>query len=505
MQNTLRRLICVECLFATLIVAGLSFVPGLSSLRGQDSLSEPATPGTSLAARVRPVIEAVMEHHIDPPTRQQLVLEILRGAAESRDQRSPGDLSPRISDVVDADALYNLLAVELERQGLNEQPSEEMIATVFERLSAVVPGGLQIVSQKDHDVNEQLAANRYVGIGVQVSLDETTHRLKIQKAMEGGTAAAHGILDNDVVEFVDGNDTLNVPLAEVVQWLRGPEDSVVRMSVRSPGAGAARELEVVRRVVPIRTVQLVPQSQNDSAALIRFDRLSASNGHEIRRIVGALPASVNTLIFDLRFPMEGSLHHLHLMADAFLEECHIGDVESRSGVRPLKSEAGTVMGDRRAALVYSPGFSHQVDWLAAVAAENEVLVYIDDSNPRHEMSDHSIAPEAITESVPVSGGTHYVGLAMSRLLTVDGKLPDRAKPRGTLIVPGSSAENGTLDSLASLSNAGSDTAAPPTVAITVRLRERAAGLQQVRENQVTKLPIPDEILIERIMADIDED
>ena len=174
MQNTLRRLICVDCLFATLIV------PGLSSLRGQDALSEPARPGTSLAARVRPVVEAVMEHHIDPPTRQQLVLEILRGAAESRGQRSPGDLSPRISDAVDADALYNLLAVELERQGLNEQPSDEMIATVFERLSGVVPGGLQIVSQKDHTVNEQLAANRYVGIGVQVSLDETTHRLKIQ-------------------------------------------------------------------------------------------------------------------------------------------------------------------------------------------------------------------------------------------------------------------------------------------------------------------------------------
>ncbi len=499
MQNNLRSLICVSCLFASLIV------PGLSSLLAQDAPSEPVRPKTSLAALVRPVIEAVMEHHIDPPTRQQLVLEILRRVTESGGQRSPGDLSRRISDAVDADALYNLLAVELERTGLNEQPSDQIIAAVFERLSTVIPGGIQIVSQKDHNVNEQLAANRYVGIGVQVSLDETTKRLKIQKAMEGGTAAAHGILDNDVVESVDGNDTLNVPLEEVVQWLRGPEDSVVRMSVRSPGAGEARELEVVRRVVPIRTVQLVPQSQNDSAALIRFARLSASNVHEIRKIVGDLPASVNTLIFDLRFPMEGSLHHVHLMADAFLEECHIGDVESRSGVRPLKSEAGTVIGDRRAALVYSPGFSHQVDWLAAVAAENEVLVYIDDFDRRHEMSDHSVAPEAITEFVPVSGGTHYVGLAMSRLLTVDGKLPDRAKPPGTVIEPGSSAENGTLDSLTRLSSAGSDTAATPPAAITVRSGERAAGLPQVRENQVKKLPIPGEILIERNIADVPED
>lgn len=518
MQDTLRRLICVECLFATLIVPGLSFVPGLSSLRGQDSLSEPARPETSLAARVRPVIEAVMEHHIDPPTRQQLVLEILRGAAESGGQRSPGDLSPRISDAVDADALYNLLAVELERQGLNKQPSDEMIATVFERLSAVVPGGVQIVSQKDHNVNEQLAANRYVGIGVQVSLDETTNRLKIQKAMEGGTAAAHGILDNDVVESVDGSDTLNVPLEEVVQWLRGPEDSVVRMSVRSPGAGAARELEVVRRVVPIRTVQLVPQSHNDSAALIRFDRFSASNVHEIRKIVGEMPASVNTLIFDLRFPWEGSLHHVHLMADAFLEECHIGDVESRSGVRPLKSEAGTVIGDRRAALVYSPGYSHQVDWLAAVAAENEIRVYIDDSNPRHEMSDHSVAPEAITEFVPVSGGTHYVGLAMSRLLTVDGKLPDRAKPAGTVIVPDSSATTLALEWLSNLGSAERDSTVTVPLAIehrkqaltyriqaiTARTETARANLLQLR-HQATKPPASNEILIERIMADLPED
>lgn len=496
MQYTLRRLICVGCLFATLVVPGLSF------LRGQDAPSEPAEPGTSLAARVRPVIEAVMEHHIDPPTRQQLVLEVLRGAAELEGQLSPGDLSPRISDTIDADALYQLLAVELERMGLNEQPSDKIIDGVFERLSEAVPGGIQIVSQKDHNVNEQLAANRYVGIGVQVSLDETTDRLKIQKAMEGGTAAAHGVLDNDVVETVDGHDTLNVPLEEVVQWLRGPEDSVVRMSVRSPGASEARELEVVRRVVPIRTVQLVPQSQNDSAALIRIDRLSASNVHEIRKIVGDLPASVNTLIFDLRSPMEGSLHHVHLLADAFLEECHLGDVESRSGVRPLNSEAGTVVGDRRTALVYSPGLSHQVDWLAAVVAVNTVLVYADDSNPRNEMSDHSVAPEAITEFVSVSGGTHYVGLAMSCLLTVDGKLPDRAKPPGTLIQQENSSANATLDRL---DGAGDDTTITAPAAITIPSKEPVAILQHVRKNQVTKLPASNEILIERIMADVHED
>lgn len=496
MQNTLRPLICVGCLFATLIV------PGLGSQRGLDAPSEPARSGTSLAARVRPVIEAVMEHHIDPPTRQQLVLEILRGAAELGGQRSPGDLSPRISDTVDAEALYHLLAVELERIGLNDQPSDKIIDGVFERLGEAVPGGIQLISQKDYNVNEQLAANRYVGIGVQVTLDGSTNRLKIQKAIEGGTAAAHGILDNDVVESVDGNDTLNVPLEEVVQWLRGPEESVVRMSVRSPGASEARELEVVRRVVPIRTVQLVPQSQNDSAALIRFDRLSASNVHEIRKIIGELPASVNTLIFDLRFPMEGSLHHIHLLADAFLDECHLGDVESRTGVRPLNSEAGTVTGDRRAALVYSPGFSHQVDWLAAVAVEHGVLVYRDDSNPRHEMSDHSAAPEAITEFVPVSGGAHYVGLAMSRLLTVDGKLPDRAKPPGTQIQQENSAANGIPDRLA---GASGDPAITAPAAVTIPSNERAAILQRIVENHVKQPPASDEMLIERIMADVRED
>lgn|GEM_PF-5329829 len=301
-------------------------------------------------------IEAVMERHIEPPTWQRLVLEVLRTVAETTHRRLALGLSSRISSLGDADALYELLNDEVVRLGLNGQSAEWMNAAVLERLNHVVPGGVRIVSQSEYAVEEQLAANRYVGIGVQASMDREAERMKFMKIVEGGTAEAAGLHAGDIVESVDGKDTRKVPLGEVFQWIRGPEESVIRLTVRSPGA-ESRDVEVVRRVVPLKTLNLVPQNKNEAAALIRLDFVSASSVHELRMIIEELPESVTTVILDLRHSQDGNLRNLNLLADALLEEGELGRIETRSGVRPLVAEGGTIFGTRQPVLVYQPGNS----------------------------------------------------------------------------------------------------------------------------------------------------
>ena len=269
MHNFIRCRFCVHVYAAMLCVA---FSP---LLRAEDGAAELNWNPSAVADRSKDIIEAVMEHHIDPPTRQQLVLEVLRAVEEATHQRLPSDLSSRISRLGDPETLYALLNDEVVRLGLNGQSSEWMNAAVLERLNHVVPGGVRIVLQRDYAVDEQLAANRYVGIGVQASMDRVTKRMNFSSVIEGGSAYAAGLRPGDIVEAVDGQDTWEIPLAEVIQWIRGPEDSVVRLTVRSSGA-ESKEVEIVRRVVPFKTLDLVPQKENSVAALIRLHRVSAS-------------------------------------------------------------------------------------------------------------------------------------------------------------------------------------------------------------------------------------
>ena len=470
---------------------------------GQDNVSaDPVPPEVSAEDPSRDVIEAIIEHHLEPPARQQLVLEVLRGIADATSQQLPRDLSTRVSGISDIDALYSLLNEEKERLGLKGQPNEKIGKTVQKRLNRVVPGGVQIVLKREYVVNEQLAANRYVGIGVRVSMDRTSQRMQLTEVVEDGPAETTGLKADDVIESVDGKDTFKVSIDEVIQWLRGPEESVVKLTVRSPRA-EAREVEVVRGVVPFETLHLIPQSDNAAVALIRPNRLSASTAHELRKIIGELPESVATIILDLRFCTDGSLHHLHLLADALLEEGHLGDVETRSGIRPLNTEAGTVLEGRKPVLVYQPGHSEQVDWLATVVQEKGVAVFRDEFTFRVNPEERETVSQSIIEFVPSSDGTHYIGLATAWLLTSDGKGLDRENRAGILLVAAVPADLAAFQWLSNLASAGRQvTSLTGPVAIVINPDGTQSYQSLPPGFQYRKASATDKTLIDQIMLNV---
>lgn len=420
MVSYLRWLICLAC---------------CATLNAQDEAANSKPQKSASLVQIREVIEAVMEHHFDPPTRQQLILETLRGMADVTSQRLPSNLSSRVSSISDVDELYQLLNAERQRQLDKADPLAYFFVSewkpndrIIARINGIVPGGLRFVPEKGHAVDKQLAANRYVGIGVRVTSNRQSQRLQFGEVMPGGSAAAAGLLAGDIIESVEGKDTFGVSLNKVIDWIRGPEGSVVKLSIRSANA-EPRDVELVRSVVAMETLRLVEQTDNDAAALIQLDRLSASTVHELRKTISTLPESVTTVILDVRGSMEGGLHYTHLLANALLNAAKIGALESGSGVRPLTTEDGTILGKRTAVLVYHAGTSGQIDWLAKALHDHGVAVYRDQIYLDRLRKDRDL----LWDFMPMRQGNLLVGIATARLLAADGKpLPEKILA-GTLI------------------------------------------------------------------------
>ncbi len=82
---------------------------------------------------------------------------------------------------------------------------------------------------------------------------------------------------------MDGRPTKDVPLNQIVDWLRGPEGTTVKVTVRN-GDGS-REIEIVRRVTPFKTVHVVSNVNIPDTILLRPDRISASTVHEMTTAV----------------------------------------------------------------------------------------------------------------------------------------------------------------------------------------------------------------------------
>jgi C-terminal processing protease CtpA/Prc len=71
--------------------------------------------------------------------------------------------------------------------------------------------------------------------------------LVIGRVLEGGGAAEVGLAVGDAVLAVDGVPVQTLGFQGSIEWIRGPEGSTVRLTVRRGDAGAPTEIDVPRR------------------------------------------------------------------------------------------------------------------------------------------------------------------------------------------------------------------------------------------------------------------
>ncbi len=138
-------------------------------------------------------------------------------------------------------------------------------------------------------------------------------------------------------------------------------------------------------------------------------------------------------MIDLRSVTSGSIHHLNLLADALADEGTAGFVETRTSRRELKTEPGTFADDKTIVLLYIPGRSSRIDWLASVSAAGNVKVYYELHGPSSPFLGPPEATPGTLDSFPIWKGSHFIELNASRFLLPDGTAASDAEPFGNEI------------------------------------------------------------------------
>jgi C-terminal peptidase prc len=308
---------------------------------------QPASPSTNLAAVKEPIaapitnqalaekawtiMNAVEESHLQPPPLASMVeMGILRLYTDAK-LAPPADLRKAAVKVKSPAQLLALIDPASQKaEGAARAKLQE--AFLLQGIAAAVPGGFRLIeapSKKEQAVQEQVNANRYIGIGIMLKTNEKEQRPEIASAMLHGAARNAGIKPKDVIESVDGKDTKGKPLAEVVDWLRGPEGSTVTTTVRQPGA-ESRTYKMVRAKVAFEHVfgfKRVGEEDFDfrvdptaPIAYLRLGSYATSSLHELRQFERKLHAAgYRALVLDLRNSGGGSLQHAVLLGGGLLD------------------------------------------------------------------------------------------------------------------------------------------------------------------------------------------
>ena len=333
--------------------------------------------------RVSQVMDAVLQNHIDSPVRQQLLLAGAKGIYRRAKLDPPRNLSSHISRLASSEEIEGYLNT------LRGQMAEVVLDfddQFIASMAQAVPGGMYLIPAEEARIQNSLNANRYVGVGIALAMDEGP---MVARVIYDGPGWKAGLKPQDKILAIDGQATQAKDLKQILNDLRGEEGSVVTLKLQQPHE-EAREIAVTRGITFIPTVlgsrELSPGNwqytldEATSIALLKISRIGPSTVHELKRIEASLrDTQLHGVILDLR-QGGGTLHDVVMLADQLLEGGVIGFAKGVDSTVKHEARPSSLFRDiPMAVLVDSHANSDRV-FLAAALQDHRRAVVIGEPN-----------------------------------------------------------------------------------------------------------------------------
>jgi carboxyl-terminal processing protease len=386
------------------------------------------------------VTELVAKHHPAPPARAAMLAAAARALRKEANLAVPADLPRGAEEVAAPEQLATFLKSIWPPAGAvkKDRGPAALEAAALKGLLQSVPGEPNLLSPGEVRINSQISANRYVGIGIQIGMDEKAKRGFVVDPFRRGTAHRAGVKPRDLILRVDGKDTRGVPLMKVVDWLRGEEGTTVEIEVRQPDEGKGRTYKITRGPVPFDTVfghrfakegwrYRIPGL---TVGYVAIGSITSSTLHELRQAERRLRAEgCRAVVLDLRFSGGGGeLHPAALVAGSLLDRKILWRVrDARGGVKETRSGGEVLFRDWPMAVLVNaqiPG-----------AAVQAVVAALQDAGRAAIVGERTSTEGYVNSLLPLSEGGFSLTLRTGRLERA-GKgrgwpvEPDHAVPLG---------------------------------------------------------------------------
>ncbi|GAC1452020.1 MAG: hypothetical protein NVSMB9_37020 [Isosphaeraceae bacterium] len=408
--------------------ASLTIVIGLSAT----CLWAETEPSGSRSPGFREISEAVLAHHVEAPTRQQMIQAGIVGMYRGVGKPLPSGLAKRISSLTSPEQFNALLAEVRPRPARALKTEEEIDQAFVAGLSEGIPGGLELINAQDLKVAEQMAGNRYVGIQIAAEIDAKARLPKVRETLKGGPAELAGLKAGDLIDAVDGVDLGGGTLKQYIDQLRGPEGTKVTVRVRRPGVKEALSFRMTRAPLPHKTISGPGEGESlrlegpDPIGYVKIHDMLASTPRELRELAARMELEeLKALVIDLRKvgQGQGDLHSAVLLADELMDGGTIGRVRMADRVVIHSAEPGALFRDWPMVVLVDEKTQGHAEWLAAA---------LQDSQRASIVGRRTAGLGETLSSVPVGKTGWGASLATGLLERWDGRplgyFPERGRP-----------------------------------------------------------------------------
>lgn len=172
------------------------------------------------------------------------------------------------------------------------------------------------------------------GIGIEITIKDGFPT--VITPIEDTPAFKAGVKSGDHIVKIDGKNTKNMSLMDVVKLIRGPKGKAVTLTVAREGTQGLKEYTVVRDTIQVKSVKY--RMLTDEYGYIRLAQFQEKTSKDLDNALKELEKAnkgkaLKGLVLDLRNDPGGLLEQAVEVSDKFLSEGLIVSIEGRAGKR----------------------------------------------------------------------------------------------------------------------------------------------------------------------------
>ena len=172
------------------------------------------------------------------------------------------------------------------------------------------------LDKKEMKSSQEVMEGEFSGIGVEYNILNDT--IMVVNTVPQGPAEGVGLLSNDRIVKIDGENVVGIERSDVPPRLRGETGTVVNVGVVRRGVSEELNFSITRDKIPITTVDAAYKISKD-VGYIKVNRFGRTTMQEFEQAMSQL-GEVGTLVLDLSNNGGGLLDQAVGMAGYFIEQ-----------------------------------------------------------------------------------------------------------------------------------------------------------------------------------------
>ncbi len=253
------------------------------------------------------------------------------------------------------------------------------------------------------------------GLGIEVTMEDGL--VKVVAPIDDTPAAKAGVMANDIITQLDGENVQGLTLNQAVDKMRGPVNTKIKLTIMRKGSDKPIEVTIVRDVIRVKSVR--SHSEGDDVGYIRITQFNEQTTDGLKQSINDLNSQLGAdkikgYVVDLRNNPGGLLDQAISVADTFLDK---GEIVSTRGRNPEETQRFNArpgdMTKGKPVIVLINGGSASASEIVAGALQDHKRATL--------VGTRSFGKGSVQTIIPLGAGNGALRLTTARYFTPSGR------------------------------------------------------------------------------------